>query len=46
MLVVGVERDDDELTPNGETTIQTGDVTSQFSGTGVEKDALELFGTQ
>lgn len=46
MLVVGVERDGDVLTPKGETTIQTGDVISLFSKTGMEKDALEVFGTQ
>jgi len=46
MLVVGVERDGDVLTPKGETTIQPGDVISLFSKTGMEKDALEVFGTQ
>lgn len=46
MLVVGVERDGDVLTPKGETVIQTGDVLSLFSKTGLERDALEVFGTQ
>lgn len=45
MLVVSVERDGDVLTPKGETTIQTGDVISLFSKTGLEGDALEAFGT-
>lgn len=44
MLVVGVERDGDMLTPRGETVIQTGDVVSLFSKTGLEKDALGVFG--
>ncbi|WP_123533676.1 Lrp/AsnC family transcriptional regulator [Halosimplex salinum] len=46
MLVVGVERDGDVLTPKGETDIQTGDVVSLFSKTQLEKEALEVFGTQ
>ncbi|MXR19213.1 winged helix-turn-helix transcriptional regulator [Halobacterium bonnevillei] len=46
MLVVGVERDGDVLTPKGETNIRPGDVISLFSKTGMEKDALEVFGTQ
>jgi len=45
MLVVGIERDGDVLTPKGETTIQTGDVVSLFSKSGLEKDALEVFGS-
>jgi len=45
MLVVGIERGGEVLTPKGETTIQTGDVVSLFSKTGLEKDALEVFGT-
>jgi DNA-binding Lrp family transcriptional regulator len=46
MLVVGIERDGDILTPKGETVIQTGDVVSLFSKSGLEKAALEVFGTQ
>jgi len=46
MLVVGIEREGDVLTPKGETTIQKGDVISLFSKTGLEKDALQVFGTQ
>jgi len=46
MLVVGIERDGDVLTPKGETVIQTGDVISLFSKSGLEKGALEVFGTQ
>lgn len=46
MLVVGIERDGDVLTPKGETVIQAGDVVSLFSKTGLERDALTVFGTQ
>ncbi|MCU4716502.1 Lrp/AsnC family transcriptional regulator [Halapricum hydrolyticum] len=46
MLVVGVERDGDVITPKGETVIEAGDVISLFSKTGLEKDALEVFGTR
>jgi len=46
MLVVGIEREGDVLTPKGETVLQTGDVVSLFSKTGLEKDALEVFGTR
>ncbi|MFD1598801.1 Lrp/AsnC family transcriptional regulator [Halobellus rarus] len=45
MLVVGVERDGDVLTPKGETVIQTGDIVSLFSKAPLEKDSLEVFGT-
>jgi hypothetical protein len=34
------------LTPKGETEIQTGDVMSLFSKSGLEKDALEVFGSR
>ncbi|MDH5020575.1 Lrp/AsnC family transcriptional regulator [Halobacterium rubrum] len=46
MLVVGIEREGDVLTPKGETLIQTGDVVSLFSKSGLEKDALDVFGSQ
>lgn len=46
MLVVGVERDGDVLTPKGETVIQTEDVVSLFSKTQLERDALEVFGAR
>lgn len=46
MLVVGIERDGDVLTPKGETLIQTGDVVSLFSKSSLEKDALDVFGSQ
>lgn len=46
MLVVGIERDGDVLTPKGKTDIQPGDVISLFSKSGLERDALEVFGTQ
>lgn len=46
MLVVGIERDGEVLTPKGETVIQSGDVISLFSKTPVERETLEGFGTQ
>lgn len=46
MLIVGIEREGDILTPKGETTIQTGDVVSLFSKTPIQKDSLEVFGAQ
>jgi len=44
MLVVGIERDGDVLTPKGETVIRTGDVVSLFSKGPLKKDSLEGFG--
>jgi DNA-binding Lrp family transcriptional regulator len=46
MLVVGIEREGDILTPKGETIIEKGDVISLFSKAPLEKDSLEVFGTQ
>ncbi len=46
MLVVGIEREGDVLTPRGETIIRPGDVISLFSKSGLEKDALDVFGTK
>lgn len=46
MLVVGIEREGEVLTPKGETTIRTGDIVSLFSKEPLETDALEVFGTQ
>jgi DNA-binding Lrp family transcriptional regulator len=46
MLVVGIEREGDVLTPKGETVIQNGDVVSLFSKAPLKKDSLEAFGTQ
>jgi DNA-binding Lrp family transcriptional regulator len=46
MLVVGIEREGNVLTPKGETVIHPGDVISLFSKSGLEKDALDVFGTQ
>lgn len=46
MLVVGIERGGDVLTPKGETVIQTGDVVSLFSKSPLKKDSLEAFGTE
>jgi DNA-binding Lrp family transcriptional regulator len=46
MLVVGIERNGDVLTPKGETLIQTGDVVSLFSKQELGKETLEVFGTK
>lgn len=46
MLVVGVERDGDVLTPKGETTLQTGDVVSLLSKAPFNRDSLAAFGTR
>lgn len=46
LLVVGIEREGDVLTPKGETRIQTGDVVSLFSKAPLETDSLEVFGSQ
>ena len=46
MLVVGIERDGDMLTPKGETVIQTGDVVSVLSKEKLNTDALPVFGGQ
>jgi hypothetical protein len=45
MLVVGVERDGDVLTPRGGTVVQQGGVVSLFSETGPERTSLGAFGT-
>ncbi|ERG90233.1 MAG: transcriptional regulator [Haloquadratum walsbyi J07HQW1] len=45
MLVVGIERGGDTLTPKGETLIQTGDVVSLFSKQELGKEALDICGT-
>jgi len=44
VLVVGIERDGDVLTPKGKTVIQPGDVVSLFSKYPLKKDSLEVFG--
>lgn len=46
MLVVGIEREGGVLTPKGETVIRPGDVVALFSQTPLQKDSLEVFGTQ
>ncbi|WP_248516959.1 Lrp/AsnC family transcriptional regulator [Salinarchaeum laminariae] len=46
MLVVGIEREGDVLTPRGETRIEPGDIVSLFSKESLENDSLEVFGTQ
>lgn len=43
MLVVGIERDGEILTPKGETVVQPGDVVSVFSKGPIEKGSLEGF---
>jgi Trk K+ transport system NAD-binding subunit len=43
VLVVGIERDGDVLTPKGKTVIQPGDVVSLFSRSPLKKDSLEGF---
>jgi DNA-binding Lrp family transcriptional regulator len=45
MLVVGIERNGEVLTPKGRTVIQPGDVIALFSKTPLKKDSLEEFGT-
>ena len=45
MLVVGIERNEEVLTPKGKTVIQPGDVIALFSKTPLKKDSLEKFGT-
>ncbi|PSQ31009.1 AsnC family transcriptional regulator [Halobacteriales archaeon SW_6_65_46] len=44
VLVVGIERGGDVLTPKGSTVVQPGDVVSLFSKSSFDKDSLELFG--
>jgi Trk K+ transport system NAD-binding subunit len=46
MLVVGIERNGEVLTPKGKTVIQAGDVISLFSKSPLEKNSLEMFGAQ
>ncbi len=46
MLVVGIERGGDVLTPKGETVVQAGDVVSLLSKGPFDKDSLEAFGTR
>lgn len=46
ILVVGIERDGEILTPKGETDIQPGDIISLFSKKPLDTDALEIFGAQ
>lgn len=46
MLVVGIEREGDMLTPKGETVIEPGDVVSLFSKAPLDQDALDGFGTR
>lgn len=45
MLVVGIEREGDVLTPKGETVLRAGDVVSLLSKEPLQTDSLEAFGT-
>ncbi|MFB6126554.1 MAG: TrkA C-terminal domain-containing protein [Halolamina sp.] len=46
MLIVGIERDGDILTPKGETVVRTGDVVSLFSKAPLETESLKVFGAR
>lgn len=46
ILVVGIEREGEVITPRGETTIEAGDVVSLFSKDPLENEALEAFGAK
>ena len=46
MLVVGIERDGDMVTPKGETVVQTGDVVSVLSKENLNTDTLTVFAGQ
>lgn len=46
MLVVGIEREGNVLTPKGDTVIQPGDLITLFSRQALEPDTLEVFGPQ
>ena len=45
VLIVGIERDGNVLTPEGKTVIRPGDVVSLFSESPLKKDSLEVLGT-
>lgn len=44
MLVVGIEREGEVLTPKGDTEVEPGDVVTLFSRRAIEVDSLEAFG--
>lgn len=46
MLVVGIEREGEVLTPKGDTEVHPGDVITLFSRDPLEKATLEVFGAQ
>lgn len=46
MLVVGIEREGEVLTPKGDTEVQPGDVITLFSRDPLEKETLEVFGAK
>jgi Trk K+ transport system NAD-binding subunit len=43
MLVVTIERDGRVITPQGETTIEPGDIVTLLSPDGIDTDVLEIF---
>ncbi|KYH24842.1 HTH-type transcriptional regulator Ptr1 [Halalkalicoccus paucihalophilus] len=43
VLVIAVEREDEVITPRGETSLQIGDVVTVFSRQGVQDELLEAF---
>jgi DNA-binding Lrp family transcriptional regulator len=44
MLVVGIERDGEVLTPKGDTELRVGDVVTLFGRDAIERETLEAFG--
>ena len=44
MLTIGIERDGEVLTPQGETVIQTGDVVTLLSKSPLKRGSLKHFG--
>lgn len=46
MLVVGIEREGDVLTPKGDTEIRPGDIITLFSRETLEQGTLEVFGAR
>lgn len=45
-LVIGIERDETELTPHGDTVIQPNDIVTVLSRSGADADALDAFRPQ
>ena len=44
MLIIGIERDGEVLTPQGKTVIQTGDVVTLLSKSRIKMGSLKHFG--